>query len=179
MMISVFSYRHSCSAYGRQDCGRLRVHTQLTTLAGVDQYRLPLLRRLPHQWPVDRLRCPLLAKVCINAFILFISPLRESWSFSFFAPISAPILWWSSWVTTTSGCTRTRSSTCQWTPSTGMSFTTTRPWTTTSCWWRWRTPPLWMTGSDPSSCPQSAPHLVKCAWCPDGETSTLIQVRWP
>lgn len=68
----VFSSHHSCSPYRWQDCGWLPVWSPLTTLAGVYQYRLPLLWRLPHQWPVDHLCCPLLAKVCIICAIIYV-----------------------------------------------------------------------------------------------------------
>ena len=92
--------------------------------------------------------------------------------------ISAPTPRLQCWVTTTSGWTRAWSSTCRWTPSIGTRTTTTPPWTMTSCWWGWLTPPPWTNTSSPSPCPKPAPRPGTCARCPDGATSTLIKVSW-
>lgn len=66
---TLFLWNRSCSPIGRQDCGWLWMFSTLSALAGVHQYRLPLLWRLPHQRPVDHLCSPLLAKVYLGSII--------------------------------------------------------------------------------------------------------------
>lgn len=81
-----------------------------------------------------------------------------------------------SWVTTTSGCMRAPSSSCQWMPFTGIRAMTTPPWTMTSCWWSWHTKLNLMTMWSPSPCPEAVPMPETCAQCLVGATSTLMMV---
>lgn len=81
-----------------------------------------------------------------------------------------------SWVTTTSGRMREPSSTCLLMPSTGIRVTTTKPWTTTSCWWSWHTRSMWTSMSNLSLCHSPAPQPGICALCLVGETSIVIKV---
>lgn len=81
-----------------------------------------------------------------------------------------------SWVTTTSGCMRALSSSCQWMPFTGTRAMTTQLWTMTSCWWSWHTKLNLMTMWSPSPWPEAVPMLETCAQCLDGATSTLMTV---
>lgn len=91
------------------------------------------------------------------------------------SPVPLPRL--PSWVTTIFGSMRAQNSTWLWMPSTGTRATTTRRWTTTSCWWSWLTQSPSTSSSSPSPCPLCAPALEICVWCPAGETSTPTQVR--
>lgn len=173
-----FFFNFSCSSYGWQDRGWLRVRSPLTTLAGVHQHWLSLLWRFPHQWSVDHLCCPLLAEVCNMCSVACL--LYPTWILNIILPavcVLVRIHRLPSWATTTSGFTRAPSSTCRWTPFTGTSSTTTGPWTMTSCYWSWHTLSRKTNMSGLLPCPKAAQQLEKCAPCQDGGTFTPMMVR--
>lgn len=176
-MNSFFFLNLSCSPFGWQDRGWLWVCSSLTTLAGVHQYWLPLLRRFPHQWPVGHLCCPLLAKVCITCCVAYYIRSGILNIILLSVCVLALIRRLPSWVTTTSGWTRAPSSTCRWTPFIGTRVTTTGPWTVTSCWWSWHTLLCKTNTSSLSHCPKAAQRLETCAPCQDGGTFTPMMVR--